>query len=330
MWIRIYEIVFSLLLLATYTQKRKEPMRKILLLFSALLTLFAHGQTSVYHSFPDSNAIWNFESTKGCGQNFDTWGYLYSYVITEDTIIKNNTYHKLNVPIEVIVSNGQCDTTGTWTNPGHYAGVIRQDIPNKKVFFIPPTDTTEQLLYDFNMQIGDTVKGYIENTTFPKDRVLSIDSVLVGGNYRKRWSINSYYNIYFIEGIGSTYSLIERSPGSVSDNAVNIISCFSQNGSTLYPNNSTNCSLITSVNCTDKISNKIKISPNPSNGSFTVDFDQSITEISLTDLLGNIILKHQPSNQTKFKVDNLSSGTYLLTATDRDGKTTNKKVISCP
>lgn len=305
-------------------------MKKILLLFLTLLTLYSSGQTSVYHPFPDSAAIWNFESSRGCGQYFDTWEYLYSYIITGDTMINSNTYHKLAIPIVVIVSSGQCDTSGTWTNPGNYAGGIRQDIPNKKVFFIPPADSIEQLLYDFNMQVGDTVRGYIENTTFPKDRVLSIDSVLVGGNYRKRWSINPHYNIYFIEGIGSTYSLIEHSPGNVSDNAVNTISCFSQNGSTLYPNNSSNCLLITSVNYSDKISSKIEVFPNPSNGSFTVNFDQSIKNIWLTDLLGNIVFKHPTSNQTKFTIENLSRGTYILTAISRDGRTTNKKIISCP
>lgn len=305
-------------------------MKKTLLLFSTVVTLYANGQTSVYHPFPDSAAMWNIESNKACGLYFDNWAYLYSLTITGDTIINGINYHKLQVPIEVIISNGQCATFGTWTNPGYYAGGIRQEILNKKVFFIPPTDTTEQLLYDFNMQVGDTVRGYIENSVFPDDIVQSIDSILVGSDYRKRWRINPYYNIDIIEGIGSTYGLIEQSPGNVSDNNVYIISCFSENGLTLYSTTTTSCQLITAVNAMDKPQNVVNVFPNPSNGALTVDFDQPINvcEIQLTDLLGNIILDLQTNNQKVFKIKYLSNGTYILTVLYKDGSTINKKIIS--
>lgn len=308
-------------------------MKNLLLLYSTLWTLYLHGQTSVYNPFPDTAAIWNISSSQGCGGfGFDTWGHSYSITISGDTIISSTNYHKLNVPIEVIFSNGGCDTSGTWTIPGHFVGSIRQDTSNKKVFFIPPTDTIEQLLYDFNMAIGDTVKGYIERYISPanRDRVQSIDSVLVGNSYRKRWKINSWYNIYFIEGIGSTYGLVNPSPGNGTDGPIFDISCFHQNGQTLYPNTTTNCEIITFVNSIDKFLNEIKIYPNPSKGSFTADFNQSVKKIWLTDLLGNIIFNHETNNQTKLKIDNLSSGTYILTAVDKDGRTTNKKIISCP
>ncbi|MDA9312690.1 hypothetical protein OAD50_03035 [Vicingaceae bacterium] len=55
------------------------------------------------------------------------------------------------------------------------------------------------------MQVGETVQGYIQSTGLQTETVQSIDSVLVGTVNHKRWTINTYYNIYFIEGIGSTY-----------------------------------------------------------------------------------------------------------------------------
>lgn len=291
------------------------------------MTLSSKAQTWVYHPFPDSSAIWNIDSHAPCGLFFDSWEHLYSIRITGDTIIKSINYRKLTVPIQVIVSNGGCAATGSWTNPGYYAGGVRQDIPNKKVFFIRPTDTTEQLLYDFNMAVGDTVKGYTETFASPSDTVQSIDSVLVGGLYRKRWKLNSCYNFYFIEGIGSTFGLMGLSPGCITDGGDYSLTCFHQNGQTLYPSTAANCELITSVNTAEKKSNQINISPNPSNGSFIIDFDKSIKEIRITDLLGNIIIRHETHNQSKLKIDNLQSGTYILTAIDMDGGTTNKKLI---
>ncbi len=106
--------------------------------------------------------------------------------------------------------------------------------------------------------------------------------------------------------------------------------CYSDSSFSYSSNIAPTCDYLTSVNSFSKKIFQIKIYPNPSNGTFTADFDQSIKEIWLTDLLGNIIFKQETNNQTKFKIDNLSSGTYILTAMDKDGRKTNKKIISCP
>lgn len=299
-------------------------MKKILLLFSVLLVHFANGQTSVYHPFPDSNAVWNIHYQFYCFSNGTADEY-YSITISGDTLINSQAYHKLTTPYVQSFSTGTCGGIST-----SYKGAIRQDTTNRKVFFVPPSSNTEQLLYDFTMQVGDTVRGYTAPITTQPDTVQSIDSVLVGSTYRKRWNINTCYNIHFIEGIGSTYGLMERSPGCITDQADYAITCFQQNGQTLYPNTTTNCQLITSVNSIDKILQQVNVFPNPSNGSFTVDYGQSIKEIQLTDLLGNIILQQQTNNLTKFSIGNLQSGTYILTLIDKDNRTTNRKIISCP
>ena len=289
-----------------------------------MLTLYSNGQTSVYHPFPDSAAVWNIEADWPCPQVINLYAD-FSITITGDTLISGQIYHKLSTPyvVQYYHING-CGGEG----PG-YRGAIRQDKAIKKVFIVQPLDTLEKLLYDFNMNVGDTVKGVVESGALIKDTVQSIDSVLVGSSYRKRWNIT--YGISFVEGIGSEFGLVEYSKnGIIGTFPFYGITCFSQNGVTLYPYYSTNCQLITSINSVDKNSNEIKIYPNPSNGSFTADFDQSIKSIWLTDLLGNIIVKHETNNQTKFNIDNLSSGTYILTAIDKDGRTTKKKIISCP
>jgi len=303
-------------------------MRKIFLLYLTILTLFTYGQTNVYHPFPDNNSIWNVGYSWLCSTSpYDSGGRNYSITFSNDTVIGSLTYHKLTTPF-VPSFESSCWSGGIELNI--YKGAIRQDTFLKKVFIVPPTYNAEQLLYDFTMQVGDTVKGYIETNASPVDIVQSIDSVLVGSSYRKRWLINFGYQIYYIEGIGSTYGLIEHSPGGTTDQLMYVTNCFQQDGQPLYPSTTTNCELITSTNIFENKGFQIKIYPNPSNGSFIVDFDKSVRKILLTDILGNVILKHQANNQTKFNIDNLSSGTYILTAIDKDGRTTKKKIISCP
>ena len=292
-------------------------MKKYLLLFSTLLTLYSNGQTSVYHPFPDSNAIWNVTLQEQLYEEH------FSYTFSGDSLINGVYYHKISKPFIYRTSN-----YGTQYNSSGYAGCLRQDTTNKKVYFISANDSIEQLLYNFNLHVGDTLKGFAQNYNCPifNKVIISTDSILVDNSYRKRWNTNNYFSI--IEGIGSTLGLLDFCNYPLE--ASNLLTCFRQNGQSLYPSTTWDCELITSINSIDKVSNKINIFPNPSNDSFTADFDQSIKSIWLTDLLGNIIFKHQTNNQTKFNIDNLSGGTYILTAIDKDGSTTNKKIISCP
>lgn len=301
-------------------------MKKFLLLITVILTLSSQAQKSDYYPFPDSNAQWNVQLTL-MGYPGPMHEEFYSLIISGDTIINGLSYKKLMIPF--IQSSGKSTTTLITTG---YKGAIRQDTVSRTVFIIPPTTVTEQLLYDFTMQVGDTVKGYIETNTNPKDVVASIDSVMVGDNYHKRWNINPNYFISFIEGIGSTYGLIESSPGGVVDWAGICITCFQQNGVLLYPDTATSCKLITSVPPGDMKKDNFKIYPNPSHGSFTVEFDQlmNIEEIRLTDLLGRIILRQQPGKLQKIEIGNLQNQTYILTIIDKAFNTTNKKIINCP
>lgn len=259
-------------------------MKTTLLISSLFLLIFKAGQsqTTVYHPFPDSAAVWNmhYGSSGLCqGMSKD----YYSMVISGDTVIGSQTYHKLNIHGVQVISTSltsQCPNTVPV-----YKGAIREDVNNKKVFIVPPSANSEQLLYDFNMQVGDTLKGYLASGIPPSmpDTVISIDSVLVGNNSRKRWKINPYYQIYFIEGIGSTYGLVERSPGRMMDLGTHNIACFKQNDITLYLNTSiTTCNLITSVNSVEKNSTSIKAFPNPFSTHTTLQTDKLFKDATLT------------------------------------------------
>ena len=153
-------------------------MKKLLLLVFIVSTpLFSNAQSSNYHAFPDSNAVWNFKYQQMWGCDI----FEYSIELLGDTLINNLIYHKLIIPY---VSENCNVKKG-------YQGAIRQDTTQKKVYFFAPDSSSEQLLYDFTMEVGDNLKGYlaIDFTTY-RDTVAKIDSVLVNGIYRKRWYLN--------------------------------------------------------------------------------------------------------------------------------------------
>lgn len=110
--------------------------------------------------------------------------------------------------------------------------------------------------------------------------------------------------------------------------------CYSDNTLFNYTSNiSPTCDyLTTSVNITEPISDQVSVFPNPSNGLFSVDFDQpsNISEIKVTDMLGNIVNQQKIDNKKKINIDNLPSGVYILSVIDKDCKIINKKIISSP
>jgi len=304
-------------------------MKKLLLFVALFYVLSAYSQTSVYHPFPDSNACWNIDMSQGMCFLGGWSDEKYSIIISGDTAINGQTYRKLYSPFVKFTNNsGYC----TQQNFQGYKGAFRQDIPDKKVYFIPPALTAEQLLYDFSMNPGDTVKGYLQQAWGTTDVVQEVDSVLVGDSYRKRWLINPCYNIQLIEGVGSTYGLLQPSPGCMTDMAYYEINCFSLDGVSLYPETSTECLLITSIDGHMADYEAVQIYPNPSNGSFTVGVlkPDGIDKIRVTDMVGNCVFQKQINNQELFSISGLNRGTYILTIVDKNSRTTSRKIISCP
>lgn len=298
-------------------------MKKILVIIIALLSQNVNAQTNIYHKFPESSAFWNIHLDSHSPQgSSDNGSQDYSIIITGDTVINATVYHKLNIPYISSLGSPSGEHIG-------YKGAFRQDTILKKLFIIPNSQNSEQIFYDFNLQVGDTLKGYL-SSLFIDNIVVSIDSVLVGNSFCKRWNLNDpCYNISIIEGVGSTYGLIESDLGCVVTR-IFTLDCFNHNGISLYPNSASNCEQVTQINSIDNSSNKIKVFPNPSNGIFTVDIDPSlnICEIILSDLLGNIILRQPFNNQTELIINKLQSGTYILSLITKNGRVAIRKKIS--
>jgi hypothetical protein len=306
--------------------------KKLLLLLIVMLNLFQHpltqAQTSVYHPFPDSNAVWNFNHGQiwGCGPPL--YYYLsenYSIIINGDTIINSQQYHKLYIPFV------QSNCIGTIVNQDTgYFGCVREDTALRKVFYVYPNSSVDSLLYDFNLQAGDTVRGVLAVSNPSYATVIAIDSVLVGSNYRKRWDINPWYNTYLIEGIGSTYNLTGPAL-QVTDGPDYSLVCFSQNGIPLYPDTATSCNLITGVIDIPE-QNNFTFSPNPATSEIRIENqDSRIEAVEVYDVVGgrvkNLILNPSPSGEgLRADVSSLSAGIYFVRVGMEKGSVVKKFV----
>lgn len=285
-------------------------MKYFTLLFIILLTGPAKSQTNVYHPFPESNAIWNIHFFLNCN-----WAGIanedYSIEFGNDTIINLVTYHTLKTFYIESFSPGNCGSTGGPVQI--YRGAIRQDTALKKVFIVPRDSSNEKLLYDFNMAIGDTVRGYLEPEPGQPDVVLSIDSILIGTQYRKKWKINQGYDISLIEGIGWTFGLTEPSPQNILDGPGFTMMCFTENGATLYPDTNSNCQLINSAGKIETRENVLAVFPNPNSGIFTVKANSvTLSKLEFYNSLGQLILTKVPSGNSEFTFNIADKGLFFL------------------
>lgn len=302
-------------------------MRRHLLLILFSLSLFSFAQTNVYHPFPDSNAVWRetyYYNPCNCPNPcMNSCGYEAQYVLNGDTAIGSHVYHKVSMQ-SAVFSNGMQLPPGA---PGFWAG-IRQDTAARKVYCcIPSKSVADTLLYDFTLQVGDTLRGFLANFTTTLT-VTSVDSVLVGSSYRKRIVLGPAIgglavNHEIIEGIGFTAGLFDNT--YTAEEGGQLI-CFKQETQTLYPNS----------NCTSgffgvsefDVLNTVHVYPDPASDVINVEMKENEGSIYLLDALGITVLAEKvQGGKSGFDVSSLAAGIYWVVAKGQNGNYHHKVIV---
>lgn len=302
--------------------------KHIIILISVIcLNCLSYGQTNVYHPFPDSSAMW----TVSCGGFEAIFCNTNNYYYTGDTIINRLSYHKLGGQgnFGVVDNIGNCIVKG-FDNLS-YQGGIRNDT-NRQVWFFPADSSKEQLLYTFNLKVNDTLPNlYSGNYHSSSVTVKSIDSLLTGKTYRKRfnlYSINAPFNP-MIEGIGSTTGLLENFIRPFEAGCG--LQCFEQNGKGLYPNSPYPCDTIrpTSVREKQNPNNAINVFPNPATTAVTIKTSQNGNcTVVLQDMLGQIVLYQKNVGQENvMDVSSLAKGIYVVSMQDWTGQVIGRQKL---
>jgi hypothetical protein len=277
-----------------------------------MITVMGVGQTNIYHPFPDSNAVWN-EITMHSGGCYSSY-CKYSNFLQGDTIINTQSYHK-------IYSND--------SNNVSYVGGLRED--NRRIYFFYKYCSQEVLLYDFNLDIGDSILLSCElcNSSYPMYmKVVSVDSILLTDmTYRKKINFDYGTSWSWIEGIGCEagllypyYSCILCFPCWIE------LVCFKQNDTILYSNEThVPCfEYVVSNNELENNSNIFLVFPNPTTDNLTLETTEKAT-IEILNIEGQLIKTiNIADKQTSIDVSNLSSGVYIIKAKTERGVAVKK------
>ena len=233
-----------------------------------------------------------------------------------DTTINTQIYNKLYQSY---------DSLSTWS----IIHLLREG--NRKVFVWSPLLETDLLLYDFNLETGDTgyVASIINNNINIDSLAFIIDStdIYMSANIEfKRLFVSLQLNSeqiqdVWIEGIGSTY-------GPLKQNCIGIIGCYNNfallcmhhNTDLIYQNDYySSCfvvdTLYNSINSIEKSINEVSIHPNPIKDFGYLDTDSKYKDLTINiyNLLGEKvkIFKIQSEATNKLHFSDFHDGLFI-------------------
>ncbi len=259
----------------------------------------AFAQT--YYPLVDTNKLWSTAY-----ETYTPWQLKSKYFkFSEDTLINSYTYKKIMMSADSLHSVWSC------------IGFIRED-STKKVFNIMPPDTTESLLYDFNVNIGDTI--YLHEIDFIVD---TVDTIFFGEKFRRKIIIYPYFDTSsfakeeWYEGIGSLEGLLE-SGTAWAIGSDNFLLCFYENDILKYINpQHSDCYV--NINYMNQVENSEKkkdilLYPNPANNQLNIycNLDINDFELVIYDIYQRIIRTIPISEKHAIiSLNDLNNGLYF-------------------
>lgn len=234
------------------------------------------------------------------------------YFTNQDTVINGLTY-KISKSQQIHQANPGpfCPPflldTIAYTTPQFF----REDTLARKVYlYSPDNGGSDQLFYDFSLQVGDTLKsGYYLaiGDTLVLDSIG--DLVLDNGESRKAFWFNSNLHAYYIESIGSPEGLFyplqvgfTESYGGIFCMKENSVSLFGIMCGSLY------------VGQKDMQHKAVSVYPNPADSFITIDIPGPCerSEFRLVNVQGQEVFNHKLApGSNSFSISDIIPGIYF-------------------
>jgi len=239
--------------------------------------------------------------------------------INGDSVVNSLIYNKIWTSF---------DSLSTW----QYQGLLRED--SNIVYYIPPNGN-EGILYDFNLEVGDT--AYINNI-FCTDimvYVTNIDTIEQFGVARKRWHIAddlNYTEEYWIEGIGSIHGPLYSSFWQCLVCPASDLLCYHESDTLKYIiYNDAEC-YVNTVGINEKHGETgFTIKPNPIRRGNTVFIETNSSPINIRvfNSAGLLIknINQISDNKIRIETNNFESGLYFITFKTKENKMITQKIM---
>ncbi len=297
----------------------------ILLFFSGKMVF---GQTPNYLA---DGSKWRINSV-GLSNTTPCWTEgKYVVEIVGDSVIGGLTYKHLiyhgvmsESPINPL-PGVICNADYTFSN---LYGFVRQ--AGKKVYSYDLINSVDTLLYDFDLQVGDTLPLTIINSD-TAITVTAITNFQVGNETRSIFDLSTNLGVSekLIEGIGHNKGFLgHMQPFEFFESD---LICYSRNDTTYYDNGVDVCDLNVGLN---EFQSKIEVDvyPNPTSDFVTITSAHmgEIQSFEIVDLLGAkcaIMVDFSSNEKAVVNLESLASGNYILQLYQRNGEVYRLKIV---
>jgi len=285
---------------------------------------FAYSQE--YVPFPTDSTVWNegWSSNDGVSQ---TGSGIELFYLFGDTVINNLSYSLLYTgwyPYSPDVIPPEIAET-------EFVGLIREE--DKRVYFTQKNVfddaldvADEEVLYDFNLNVGDTITHCFNHPVEGLFAVVqNIDSIqILDGSYRKRYEMWSYENLpspwstyEIIEGIGSSNGLLFNC-GEDGWHYSHWLNCVGTTDENTYHNGWSPLNGVdgrcfdTVINVESPIYQPLSLHPNPTTGIVRLSEPMYDVHLSVYSSIGQKVLDERAFNGSMIDLNGLASGVYFV------------------
>lgn len=169
-------------------------------------------------------------------------------------------------------------------------------------------DNADTLLYDFDLNLGDTLPLSWNNWS-DDITVVAVDSVLVGNTMRARFELANSWAQYMIEGVGTSHGLFER-VSDFFDCGFELL-CFGLGEVAYYPSTGVACEGIMAV--VDRKLPPMTVGPVPASEQFTLFSAGPLGSIRVLDATGREVVRAQSADPSaSIDVSGLPNGPYTV------------------
>lgn len=294
------------------------PMKTLIFCLTPILislSLFGQDYVPIPSDSTSEWRAWNGNNDGMCICNYEI-----RYFFNGDTTIGPETYHKLYYSGLYYEEDFAPPTLGCdaeWPFENIYRGGIRNS--DGKVYHIFDGGP-EILIYDYTLAVGDTLNTGISGNNMT---IESIDSVLIGNDYRLRFNLHDpdgYCN-WIIEGIGHERGLIE--PMYIPLEFASELYCYAENHIPVFPEGS-DCDLTVKVPEVETMNVIMNLYPNPTSGYINISVRSNIEStinFRIISSTGKIILEcpwniNPGINEKSIDLSSIRSGIFIAVVED--------------
>ena len=291
-------------------------MKKVIIILLLLMGAI-NIKAQDYHPLVEDGKQWNVLFSYPWSPPEPQHKYTDIYKIEGDTLLDGVSY-------KVMYTTRNEDLTG-W----NFCGVIREN-EDKQVFYRRYGSPDEEMLYDFSMEVGDTIcmcdYGFYECCMV----VIEKGETIVNGEPRQQTVLEYPWGNgegeVWIEGIGSLYGIIDSGSLFLTGGSTNLL-CYYEDGDLIWHNTMPGFDMCYIINLDgieeDETSSVISVFPNPSKRKVTIE-GVEVAKVQVYNTFGQLVRIVRETNE--LNVAGLPEGVYLLRIKDAKGTAYTERI----